>query len=93
MNQFFTVGGGHLICGDCIFANLAHYLGHNEAQLINTKCKSRRTTGSSSNNLFFEADKRNIQQYFLFFYLPIFILHSRESEFYRCLLDGKSALA
>ena len=30
---------------------------------------------------------------FVLFYLPYFILHSRESELYRYTLDGKSALA
>ena len=31
--------------------------------------------------------------FYLFIYLPYFILHSRESELYRYTLDGKSALA
>ena len=30
---------------------------------------------------------------FIFVFFAIFILHSRESEFYRYTLDGKSALA
>ena len=30
---------------------------------------------------------------FILFLFAIFILHSRESELYRCILDGKSALA
>ena len=77
----------------------ADYLQHNttcKVQVLSKELFSYKGSTASSATSFGKKVKKSKKSaaFVLFFVLfAIFILHSRESELYRYILDGKSALA
>ena len=60
---------------------------------VKNALKTPRKTNNSNNKLYCVAVADTLKDVFFCIVLFIFILHSRESELYRYILDGKSALA